>query len=411
MGLAEIVARAGHLFALSIAPLAPSPEPLDPGGATGILLGVAAIVSPPLVALWVWHRNRSFEGKLAVWLSLLGACALLYAAGRQTEDPLLCSYFSAAPCVWVGLAAVNAALAGEFLGTRFRNKRMGAAIVTLALGIFLYKDAHAFVASPRAQWQEVLGRDPANDRALAALEPELSADPTRLDRALERCLDVSRSCRCLLLRAERRLALRRPADALSDLTAGPACTADDPRRRARARAVALAATGALDQAEALVTAELERAPNDPALTYALALTRDKQGRTAEALELAGRAAATGAGDDASLLHAALLIRTGNLSMARPILEALAKSLPADADVAYDLALIADREGRYNDAREAYLRALQLRPDFADARYNLALLTLRYGAADEARSHARRFRASWPKDPRGPELAALVQLSR
>ena len=53
---------------------------------------------------------------------------------------------------------------------------------------------------------------------------------------------------------------------------------------------------------------------------------------------------------------------------------------------YDCALIADRQGRYHDAREGYLRTLQLDPKSADARYNLVLLTQGHGATLEAKHH-------------------------
>ena len=81
---------------------------------------------------------------------------------------------------------------------------------------------------------------------------------------------------------------------------------------------------------------------------------------------------------------------------------LAKN-PMSVQATYDRALIADRQSRYHDAREGYLRTLQLEPKMADARYNLVLMTHAHGATMEAKHHLDVFAASYPGDARVTQL--------
>jgi Flp pilus assembly protein TadD len=85
--------------------------------------------------------------------------------------------------------------------------------------------------------------------------------------------------------------------------------------------------------------------------------------------------------------------------------------PDDADALYDLALVSDREGRFNEAREGYLKALRLKPSLRDARFNLALLTHRHGVVEESKHHLRKFVETWPDDPRGADLALRLGVVR
>ena len=86
---------------------------------------------------------------------------------------------------------------------------------------------------------------------------------------------------------------------------------------------------------------------------------------------------------------------------------LARDDANDADVAYDIALVADKRGDYNAARQGYLSVLRIDPDHANARYNVALLCQRKGVQDEAKHHARRFGEAHPDDARGKALLATV----
>ncbi|MBL9020760.1 MAG: tetratricopeptide repeat protein [Myxococcales bacterium] len=407
MSASSALARAGHLFALVLAPRVPSPEPLGDPDAIAVAQGLAVVVIPPVLAIWMARYYDVLEGKLAAAAWVLASAALVYGAqSAPTHSPLLGSYYTAAPFVWVALALTAATLAGQHLGTSFRNKKMGAGLITFAIGMFLFREAHTFISSPTDQWVEVLARDPANERAFAEIRPKLASDPVRFEQALVACLNARPdACLCRLERASSQLLVQDAAAALASLDAS-SCAAQD-IRAARLRATASALALPPSEAEAAVEATLAIYPEDATVLGAKAIVLDRLGRSDEALELAQRAVQGGAGYEARLLLAALLIAKGQMNEASDLLVPLAQEFPSSADVAFDLALIADRGGRYNEAREGYLRALKLRPAFAASRYNLALLTLRYGFTEEARSHARRFAEAFPADPRGKELLALV----
>jgi Flp pilus assembly protein TadD len=403
-----LLARAGHLLGLVIAPGALSPEPLGEPSGLDVALGALALVGPLLLAFALFRRYPLLEGKIAAGVWVLASAALYFGATPAPHMPLLSSYYSTAPFVWAALALTAATLAGEHLGSSFKNKRMGAGLIVIALGIFIYRDAHKLVGSPTDQWLDVLKRDPANAAAFHEVRPALAADAVKFDAAIAACLTRDPgACHCHVERASSFLLTRNPQAAMRELERS-ACSPDDARAiRVKASAAAIALPVA--DAEAVVDAALEKLPDDATLLGAKAILLERAGRPAEALELARRAVDAGAGRDAKLLLAALLIGAGELDGAEPVLKQLAADSPDDPEVAYDLGLIADRRNKYNEAREAYLKALKLRPTLADARYNLAVLTNRYGFAEEAKSHARRFREAFPKDPRGAELAVLTGL--
>ncbi len=408
MSALELLARAGHLFALAVAPRLPSPEPLRPGDTLDVALGALALLGGPLAAAAMAWRIPTREAWAAVAAWVVASAGLVYgASSAPPHTTLLASYYVAAPLLWLALSLTAATLGGRYLGSSFRNRRLGPALITVAVGVFVFRDAHTFIASPTQQWEEVLARDPAHERAFFEIRPALAADPQRFSAALSACLDRDPgACICRLERAESHLYQRDPKAALSELTSAR-CGAS--LRVARVRGVALAMSAPPGEAEPVVMEALASFPDDPALLTARALVLDRGGRAAEALEVVEKAVELGAGYDAKLLLSALLISAGDLARAKIVLEALAREHPLSADVAYNLALVADREGQYNPAREGYLRALKLRPDLPNARYNLAMLTLRHGVLEEAKSHARRFRERWPDDPRVAPVAAAVGL--
>ncbi|NUO52678.1 MAG: tetratricopeptide repeat protein [Polyangiaceae bacterium] len=417
-----MLARAGHLLGLVFAPRLLSPEPLgDPSG-LDVALGALALLGPLVIAVVLLRRYPLLEAKIAAGVWVLASIALYIGADPPPHTPLLASYYTTAPFVWTALALTAAALAGEHLGSSFKNKKMGAGLIVIAIGIFIYRDAHKLVGSPTDQWLDVLRRDPANAAAFHEVRPALAADATKFDAALTACLTRDPgACHCRVERASSLVLARRPQDAIAELRRS-SCSPDDARAirvKATAAVVTLRAVrpgdaaglrAAIADAEAVVGPALEKYPDDATLLGAKAALLNASGRPAEALELVRRAIDGGAGHDAKLLLAQLLIGAGDLDGAEPVLKQLALDSPDDADVVYDLGLIADHHNQYNQAREAYLKALKLDSKQANARYNLAVLTNRYGFADEAKSHARRFRETFPQDPRGAELAVLTGLS-
>ncbi|MBK7827591.1 hypothetical protein [Nannocystis sp.] len=142
--------------------------------------------------------------------------------------------------------------------------------------------------------------------------------------------------------------------------------------------------------------------------YLLALEFEAAGRFVEARNEVELALAAGAGRDAKLLAAKLAILRDDLDAALRLLEPLAAD-GKDALVLYNLGLIAQRRGEYNNARTRYIAALKADPGYAASRYNLAVLTWDAGAKQEAQHHAQKFFELAPNDPRAPELRRQLGL--
>jgi len=123
--IGSLLARAGHLFALVLAPKLPSPEPLGDAGALEIALGAAAVSIGPIIGIAMVRRYGALEAKVTAAAWFLSSVALLYGASETiTHATLLSSYYTAAPFVWLALALTAATLAGQHLSSTFRNKRM-----------------------------------------------------------------------------------------------------------------------------------------------------------------------------------------------------------------------------------------------------------------------------------------------
>lgn len=402
MPLIELLSRVAHLVGLCLMPRALSPEPLD-AGALGALLAVLVLTVPLAFAVWLYRSFRALEGKAAIALWVLADAALLYKAHATyaAGEPLLRGYYMAAPLLWSAIGATLATLAGQYLGVSFKNKRTAAFVATVGLGVFLFKDAHEYVASTKLQWRDVIARDPSHERALGALTDELSSETLRA------CVGRRpTACVCRTLLGERALDAEHGAAALEDLgQASCEGHALEPRANA-ARAVALALAKRYTEAEPLVTAGLAQSPEQPRLLLAQALIHSASGAT-DALELARRASKAGAGPVAELLAIQLAIQQNDLPGAQAELDAYLKKHPDEPRAVYNAALVADRRDDFNKAREGYLKALKLRPQLADARYNLVMLTWRKGATAEARHHAQTFADSYPEDPRRLDLLHFV----
>lgn len=412
-----LAVRALHLIGLTLAPSLLSPEPLPPPPEDLLTQGLAACGVLALVTFAIawfrrWIDNVQATFTLLLWVAtVVGAfvCAHLYAG---EEAPLL----GAAPLmiapVWGTLAAAAAALAGRFMGSTWKNKRMGAAIGVLVVGVFQLKSASARLSDAEAVWTDALDREPGHPRAIAELwQTWLDRKQyARARRPAEDCLRHDpKACACLSLRAELRLAERAWALAAED--AQTALDAACPERGRTLATLARARLHAGDAAAAERCARQGIAESGPeaGLSYVLALALDAQGRSEEAAQAARDAAELGHGSDAELLAGALAIAGGDLDEAQRWLAPLARQKPVDPRVHYNLALVADRRGDYNAAREGYLQALRADPKLAEARHNVALLTWRAGVMNEAHHHASRFLEAFPTDPRGPELARTVGL--
>ncbi|WP_437300856.1 tetratricopeptide repeat protein [Sorangium sp. So ce426] len=415
--LALHLCRALHLVVLAIAPTWLSPEPL-PAGALALSGSLSAAALAAALGLSAWFAARldtrlARNGAALLWIAIAAAlAATLYYRGPRA--PLAQGVVFVAVPLWAALATLAAAAAERWLGSSFKHRRMGAAIVVIGLGVVQLNGAAPLLGSRERMWWAALRRDGAHLRAIDELTGPLRERRKldELDGVAARCLRMHpaaaapaapATCACLALRAEARLHARNAGAALRDAeSARERCPEQSGTRAVLAEALAVA--GRSERAEAEARAALEEGGDPSRLRYALALALERAGRLAEARAEADRAIDAGAGRKAQLLAGALAILAGDLDGAKARLTPLAEQDPSDAEVLYNLALIADKRGDYNGARQGYLAALKAEPRSADARYNLALLTFRAGIAEESRHHVRKFLDAFPDDPRGSQLA-------
>ncbi len=415
IGFLETIARAGYLEALAISPRWLAPEPVAPPSPLLVAAGGAALVLPVALGAFLRRRVATIEATAAAvaWPATAIAAIVAARVWSGADAPLLRGYYVAAPFVWLSIALTFATVAGRYLGSAFKNRRLMAAVIPLAAGLLIFRSAYVLIASPWAMWRRELVFDPGNERAIDATMPDPRAAPADIaaqKKALELCIaKTPSSCTCLTRRAAASLVAKDGTSAARDAeTAKLArCPLDEGSVRFReVAAYAFAMASQTSEAEAMLDGAADRGTN-PYLAYADALVHDQRGDQPTAEVLARQAAGLGAGRDALLLEASLFMRRGANDDAAPVLQALHTSYPNDADVAYDIALLADLRHDYNTAREGYLEALRDDPSKRDARYNLALLTLRSGFVAEARHHAERFASSYPDDPRGKDLIKLT----
>jgi tetratricopeptide (TPR) repeat protein len=399
----EILSRVAHLFALLFAPRLLSPDP--PSGAIDFaILGVVILLAGPAIGVFLVRQWDVLEAKVALGLWLCADIALVATAmGTSSRgSPLLSGYYVAAPFVWSAVAASAATLAGQYLGVSFKNKRMGGAIITLAIGIFIFRDASALLSSTTDQWSAALATDPDHERALFALGDKLS--PASLDACIKR---RPSACVCRVPRAERALDAERGAAALEELGQASCSGHRFEARASAALSLGLAMTNRGPEAAEAAQKALAASPGDWRALFATALAASQRQDVDTAIDFAKRASEHSTARGPLLLVSQLSIGKGDLGGAHAALAKLLEQHPDDPDAVYNLAVLSDREGNYNKAREGYLKALKLRPAMANARYNLALLTLRNGFTDEARNHVRRFVEAFPEDPRRAGLEARL----
>jgi tetratricopeptide (TPR) repeat protein len=399
----DAVVRAVVLLGLAAAPPWLSPEP-GPMAAWARVIAALFLVAYAYALMRLRVRMRGVLARLG--LVLLGAAALAaiaFAFVRGATGPLGSGVFYVAPPLWAGLGFLAAALAERRLGQRFRRVRPIALVLVLLTGATLMLRA-PWLVSREQSWLEVLRRDP---QAIFAVEALLRGplDAKAYDAAnglVEACFSAAPDgCACHAGRAEIAMRRRPASSALVHARAAAERCPESAGVRA-ALAEALVLDGEADLAEHEARAALTKG-STARLHHVLAMALDRQGRSKEAIEEAKRAIGLGAGRDSVLLLGALWLSVGDLEQATKTLQPLVTTDPRDAAALYNLALIADRQGDYNRARQGYLAALRADPGFASARYNLAVLAHRHNIREEARHHAQTFVASFPEDPRGAEL--------
>jgi MSHA biogenesis protein MshN len=119
-------------------------------------------------------------------------------------------------------------------------------------------------------------------------------------------------------------------------------------------AVLMVEKSRFDEAAIVLREGLERAPQQPELSYLLARIKVETGDRAGALALLQTGDALSA--EGFALRAALLAQNGQYAAALPSYEAALRKNPDNATVWLGLAVALDAEGRIDQARQAFLRA-------------------------------------------------------
>lgn len=427
MATLALLARALDALILALVPIVAAPEPGQHAPIVAWALAAAlALAAPVVAARWLRRHVPGAAARVAEIAAWATAAAALVTAYVWSGDaaPLARGVWLVAAPLWLALAAAAVALAGEYLGSSFKNKRTVAALAVVVGAGAMFTKAQPMLASQDAMWREVLRRDPGNERAVDAV-----AWPSwrrgKLDdvrRIADRCLGrAPAACSCLVLRADalargKAAAETEPARRSDALKAARAA-GEQCGERALARAVLaeqLADAGDPTGAEREAAAGLSIPPGPlPAgdhrgrLHRARAAALVSMGRLDEALGEARSAAARGAPRDGRLLEARIVEQKGDPRAALASLERLASDYPDDAEVRAATASALEKAGELGKARDAWRVVLRLEPRDADALHALALVLYRLGSVEEAKREAKRFGEIFPDDERRKTLAAAV----
>ena len=224
---------------------------------------------------------------------------------------------------------------------------------------------------------------------------------TQLDAA---CREAN--CGCVTSAARALLDADIGKEALAVLQAAPKLCGQPPAgMRAEALVRSKDASGGA-AAQAVIAAD----PQDSFAHQALALLAYREGKQPEAMKEVTLARGAGRGGAAILLQGLVSFTDGDLGAAHSTFSELVKLWPSDLVARYNLALVAQKLGRFHDSREGYLSVIADDPKYLDARFNLGVLTWQAGAIDEARHHLEKLREVAPKecDLVQPRLEAMLK---
>lgn len=394
-------------LAFALAPWAFPPDLPPPATLDGVLL--RAVIGAAAAALLVARLARALRAPgdrpwgLACAAATAVAAALFAALLPTATLPLGASCWLLGPLAWASLAGLVSARVTP-------ARRRGALALVAALGALSYGLALPRVRSIDALWEASVRSAPAHGRAwqaLVARAPDRAAARARLDRCV---LASPRAWECSLARAE--IALReRDLEATLRHAERVLLAREAHPRASTLRALALARRAPVPP-EALDIARLavDRDPRSADAHLALALCLDAANRSGEARGHADTARALGGGPDVALLQSLLALRAGDSVEARRQVEAALRGTSDPPRAYFQLGLVEQQAGRYNAAREAYLRSASLDPAGYPARYNLATLTHAAGALDEARHHLEVLLRHHPGDSAALTLLRAIDRS-
>lgn len=153
--------------------------------------------------------------------------------------------------------------------------------------------------------------------------------------------------------------------------------------------------GAAEREAALLAGQLGEA--DPTPWLELGHAYELAHRFEEALTFYDRAAAVAPQDPRGPRVGGMrAARWGELEWAAPRIEEALRRDPGDASSWHTLGLVRVHQGRYQEAKSAYLRGLQVNPTSREHRVGLATLALRQGEHEEALHHYEALAAQWPE---------------
>jgi tetratricopeptide (TPR) repeat protein len=213
--------------------------------------------------------------------------------------------------------------------------------------------------------------------------------------ALRKVRDACRQSDCACVKTAARAGLDADAgkEVLDLLGQARTCTGVD-----GLRAEALVRSGADDAGSKAALAVLAAGRDEPQALNALALASYRQGVAARSGTLAQRAVASGGGDGSTFILGLSALALGDLEGARIAFMRVLKAEPDDVDASYNLALVAQKQRRYGEARTRYLDLLKRSPKYKYARHNLGILAHSVGAEAEARHHLEKLKGIAPGDP-------------
>jgi tetratricopeptide (TPR) repeat protein len=375
-------------------------------------LGVLALVYG-LGTAYLRRIAPRYPGAAALTAITLVLAPIVSAVFSGERGPLARGVWVLGPLAWAALAAIAAGpLADRVSPGASRKARAAVGVLVVALGVGSLVMARGRLGSREALWESVLVIDPTNESAalaVAAKDHAAHKEKEALDVLLACARAHAESCPCAEAVAETAVNVGRYPDARRVLDATDTC-ARTPRRMGIEAESLVGSTDALDEGAREASRVLQRAPDEPHALFARAWATVQRGHPADALDDAKRAVELGRGIPAELLYGFALFQDDDLPGADVQFGHVLAEDPTVIQAAYDHALVADKQHRYHDAREGYLRVLQLDPTSADARYNLVLLTHAHGADQEARHHVDEFAVRHPGDGRIAWLRQLVSQS-
>jgi tetratricopeptide (TPR) repeat protein len=213
-------------------------------------------------------------------------------------------------------------------------------------------------------------------------------------------------CECAVVAGRNGLDIDAFTEVLAVLAiASQACPASDATAAIHAEAVARLGDGERGKSEAMQV--LAKNPNDPFGLYALSLIAYRASSLPEAMTYARRAVDAGRGPTAHLLAGLIAYAENDFDLSSREFRAMLETDPDDLDALFNLALVSQRQNRYTEARELYLKVANLDPTHRNSRYNLAIMAHSVGADDEAKHHLAKFESIAPGDERIPKLKALL----